>query len=146
MPPVERLIGKQRLVHAVDQVHAGIRQPLALLSDIEIPGGARVRETGNHLTQVMHAAQRDTWVFAGARHRLAEHFGIASQNLEQPNKGVVPPGHHIGEHQSPALRHRNSRLELRQIAGVYDCGLVGEHVQAGFESGDDPLDLPAVAA
>jgi hypothetical protein len=47
--PVERLLRKQRLVHPVDQMHAGIRQTLALLGDIEIPGGTRVRQAGETL-------------------------------------------------------------------------------------------------
>ena len=54
--PVELLIGKERLVHPIHQVHAGIRETLALLSDIEIPGRARIGKTGNELAQVMHAA------------------------------------------------------------------------------------------
>jgi hypothetical protein len=38
-------------------LHAGIRQTLALLSDIEIPSRAPVRHPGDDLPQVMHAAQ-----------------------------------------------------------------------------------------
>ena len=37
-------------------------------------------------------------------------------------------------------------LEPSQIRGFDDRGLVGQHMQAGFESRDDPLDLAAVAA
>src|SRR2546423_640050 len=84
---------------------------LALLSDIEIPSGARIRETGNDLAQVMHAAQQDTRLIPGARDRVAVHFAIASQSLEQPDERVMPPGHHIGEHQSTFVRQRKSRLE-----------------------------------
>jgi hypothetical protein len=46
-PEAQRLLRKQRLVHPIDQMHAGIRQTLALLGDIEIPGGTRVRQAGD---------------------------------------------------------------------------------------------------
>ena len=58
----------------------------------------------------------------------------------------MPPSHHIGEHQSPFPRQGKSRVQPRQIRGLDDRRLVGEHVQAGFESGNDALDLAAVAA
>jgi len=54
--PVEWLLGKQRLVHPIDQMHAGICQTFALFGDIEIPSRARVRQAGNEFAQVMHAA------------------------------------------------------------------------------------------
>ncbi|MGD9618167.1 MAG: hypothetical protein AB7H90_23900 [Alphaproteobacteria bacterium] len=57
----------------------------------------------------------------------------------------MPPGHHIGEHQAPFPRQRKSRVEPRKIRGLGDHGLVGQHVQASLESGDDALDLTAVA-
>ncbi len=56
MLPIERLLGKKRFVYPIDQMHAGIRQTFALLGDIEIPSGARVRQDGDELAQVMHAS------------------------------------------------------------------------------------------
>jgi hypothetical protein len=41
---------------------------------------------------------------------------------------------------------RDCRLQPRQVLGLDDRRLVGEHVQPGFESGDDAFDLAAVAA
>jgi hypothetical protein len=57
LPPVERLIRKQHLVHPIHQMHAGVSQTLALLADIEIPVGTRVRQAGDDFAQIMHAAQ-----------------------------------------------------------------------------------------
>jgi len=127
-------------------MHPGIGQTLALLSDIEIPGRTRVRQAGDDFAQIMHAAQQDAWLIAGARDRIPKHLGIASQSLQEPDERVVSPGHHVGQHELLFVRHRKSRLQPRQIRRLDDRGLVGEHVQAGFERGDDPIDLAAVAA
>ena len=94
----------------------------------------------------MHAAQQDTRIVPGTRDRVAEHFRVAPQGLQQPDKRVMSPGHHVSQHQPPFLRQCKRRLEPSQIRGLDDRGLVGQHVQAGFESRDDPLDLAAVAA
>jgi hypothetical protein len=65
--PIERLVGKQRLVHPVDQMYAGIRQTFALFGDIEIPSGARIRQARNDFPQIMHAAQENSRLLFGAR-------------------------------------------------------------------------------
>ena len=109
--PVEWLLGKQRLVHPIHQMHAGIRQALALLGDIEIPSGARVRQAGDDFAQVMHAAQQDTRLVSGTRDRVAEHFRVTPQGLQQPDERVMSPGHHVSQHQPPFLRQCKRRLE-----------------------------------
>jgi hypothetical protein len=58
----------------------------------------------------------------------------------------VSPGHHVGQHELLFVRHRKSRFQPRQICRLDNRGFVGEHVQAGFERADDPIDLAAVAA
>ena len=127
-------------------MHAGIGQTLALLADIEIPGGTRVRQAGDDFAQIMHAAQQDARFIAGTRDRIPKHLGVAAQSLQEPNQRVVSPGHHVRQHELLFVRHREGRLQPRQIRGLDDRGLVGENVQAGFERGDDPIDLAAVAA
>ena len=112
-------------MHPVDQMYAGIRQTFALFGDIEIPSGARIRQAGNDFPQIMHAAQENSRLLFGARDWIAEHFGVASQGVEQPDERVVPPSHHVRQHQPPLLRQRKRRLEPRQIRGLDDCWLVG---------------------
>ena len=94
----------------------------------------------------MHAAQQNARFIAGTREGIPKNLGVASQSLQEPHKRVVSPGHHVRQHELLFVRHRKSRLQPRQIRGLDDRGLVGEHVQAGFESGNDPLYLAAVAA
>jgi hypothetical protein len=38
------------------------------------------------------------------------------------------PGHHVGQQEVLFVRHRKSRLQPRQIRGLDNRGLVGEHV------------------
>ena len=70
---------------------------------------------------------------------------VRRQRVE-PDERVVSPGHHVGQQELLFVRHRKSCLQPWQIRGLDDRGLVGEHVQAGFQRGDDPIDLAAVAA
>jgi hypothetical protein len=97
--PVERLLRKQHLVHPIYQMHAGVGQTLALLADIEVPGGTRVRQAGDDFAQIMHAAQQDARLIAGTGDRIAKHLGVAPQSLQEPDERIVPPGHHVGQHQ-----------------------------------------------
>lgn len=63
-------------------MHAGIRQTLALFSDIEIPSGTPVWQPGDDFVQVVQTAQDDSRLVSGAPDHVTEHFGIASQNLK----------------------------------------------------------------
>jgi hypothetical protein len=127
-------------------MHAGVGQTLALLADIEVPGGTRVRQAGDDFAQIMHAAQQDARLIAGTGDRIAKHLGVAPQSLQEPDERIVPPGHHVGQHQLLFVRQCESRLQPRRIRGLDNRGLVGEHVQPGFERSYDPIDLAAVAA
>jgi len=78
--PVEWLLGKQRLVHPIHQMYAGVCKTLALLGDIEIPSGARVRQAGDNFAQVMHAVLPAKAVHA-LPGRRADHDGDHSRPL-----------------------------------------------------------------
>jgi hypothetical protein len=109
-------------------MHAGVGQTLALLADIEVPGGTRVRQAGDDFAQIMHAAQQDARLIAGTGDRIAKHLGVAPQSLQEPDERIVPPGHHVGQHQLLFVRQCESRLQPRRIRGLDNRGLVGEHV------------------
>ena len=94
----------------------------------------------------MHAAQQDARFINGTREGIPKHLGVASQSLQEPDERVVSPGHHVGQHQLLLVRQCESRLQPRQIRGLDNRGFVGEHVEAGFERGDDAINLAAVAA
>src|SRR5215470_12060199 len=61
-PIIERIVREQRLVHAIDEVRAGIGQALALYSDVKIPGWPPVRHAGHGLKQLVHIAEPDPWL------------------------------------------------------------------------------------
>ena len=110
--------------------------------------GSRVRQTGHDLAQIMHAAQHHTRLIPGARERgLRTRQGPLCKDWSSLRSVLCRPGHHVRQDQ-PRARRANVRavLELRQVGGLDDRGLVGQHVQAGFERGDDPFDLAVVAA
>ena len=92
-------------------------------------------------------ADRHPGICARSRNRIAEHFRIVAQQTRQGGDGRLPPsGRHVINDQSPVVGRVQRRLQHRQLLAIDDQGLVGQHIDARLDGGEDPLSLAAVAA
>jgi hypothetical protein len=127
-------------------VSADVGQTLAIFVDIEEPRRTPQRGSGDQLHDVMDAARAHRRFPRAAGFEGAEHVAVVDELALQLAGHLVALGHDVVGREVVAPGQRQRFFELPQIGRGDDPRLIGEHVQARLQGGQDAIDLAAIAA
>ncbi len=125
---------------------ADVRDGLALLADIEEPGGPDERVAGDFLEKVMDAFHFDGGLGGRAVFEGAEEFGPAGQFALEDGGDLVALGHDVVEKDFFVGGLREGLAEEVEPGGRDGHGLIGQDVQAGLDGTVDVLGFSGVVA
>ena len=109
-------------------------------------GRPDVRRARHHLHQIVHALHVDARLRrrAGDDRRRTSRGSLTSARCRIV-RDLEALGHDVVGDDAARVRVCQRLLQLRQIGGLQDPRLVGEHVQSGRHRRADPIDLAVVA-
>ncbi len=142
---VDRLLREEQPRHQVDEVRRDVGERLALLAGVEEPGRPQVRRSRHQLQDVVRALHLHGRLALAARPDRARHLRVARELPLQDRRDLRALGHHVVGDEPFLLGERHHLLELRKVPRGDQPRLVGEHVQARLDRGEDAVDLAAVA-